>query len=204
MKIGSVITAGRISAVLASTLVLASLWVAIATPMFRSRSTSRAARSMPPQGKYKEATIQFSNALRVDHNFAAAHYELAKAYVKSGSMMPAYTELMRTIDLQPGNVEARIDLGDMLVAGRQLDRAAQQAAAVLAVQPNNADAHALLSAIAANKGDRATALEEINKALAVNPNKATYHSALGLIQSSDPTTAAAAEGELHKARRARQ
>src|SRR5580692_9812535 len=75
------------------------------------------------EGKYKEAGIQFSNALKVDRNFGDAHYQLAQAYMKSGSMLPAYVELMRTVDLQPNNLEARIDLGNMLLAGKQVDRA---------------------------------------------------------------------------------
>ena len=79
------------------------------------------------QGKYKEATIQFANALKVDRNFADAHYQLSKVLLKQGSIMPAYGELMRTVDLQPGNLQARIDLGNLLVAGKQTDRAAEQA-----------------------------------------------------------------------------
>src|SRR5271170_258963 len=94
------------------------------------------------QGKLKEASIQFANALKVDHNFAEAHYQLARVYIKQGTLLPAYAELMRTVDLQPGNIAARIDLGNLLLAGNQPQRATDQANAVLAVQPNNADAFA--------------------------------------------------------------
>src|ERR1700733_8453112 len=45
------------------------------------------------EGKYKEAGIQFANALKVDHNYADPHYELAKMYLKTGSMQRAYAEL---------------------------------------------------------------------------------------------------------------
>src|SRR5215469_3004855 len=76
------------------------------------------------QGKLKEATIQFSNALKVDHNFAEAHYELGKVLLKQGTVMAGYGELRRAVDLQPNNLKARIDLGNLLVAGRQADRAA--------------------------------------------------------------------------------
>ena len=34
------------------------------------------------QGKQQEAIIQFSNAIKIDKNYAAAHYDLAKAYLK--------------------------------------------------------------------------------------------------------------------------
>src|SRR5437764_12668436 len=62
------------------------------------------------QGKFKEATIQFANALKVDRNFAAAHYELSKALIQQGSMIPAYGELMRTVDRQQNNLPARLAL----------------------------------------------------------------------------------------------
>ena len=73
-------------------------------------------------------------------------------------MLPAYSELRRTVDLQPSNIQARIDLGNMFLAGKLPDKAAEQANAILAIQSNNADAYALLSNIAAAKGDKAEAL----------------------------------------------
>lgn len=85
------------------------------------------------QGKLKEASIQFSNALKVDHNFADAHYQLSKVYLKQGAIMQGYAELMRTVDLQPTNLQARIDLGNLLLAGHQTDKAEEQANAVLAL-----------------------------------------------------------------------
>ena len=78
---------------------------------------------MPSEGKLKEATIQFSNALKVDRNFADAHYELAKVYIKQGSMLPGYAELLRTVDLAPNNIKARIDLGNLQLAGNAPDKA---------------------------------------------------------------------------------
>src|SRR5258708_24768222 len=111
-------------------------------------------------------------------------------------MMPAYGELMRSVDLQPATLPARIDLGNILVAGRQSAKAAEQANAVLAIDPNNADAHALLSSVAIANGDRAEALVQIQKALAIDPNRATFHASLGFLQSSDPTTSAAGEDQI--------
>jgi len=151
------------------------------------------------QGKLKEASIQFSNALKVDRNFGDAHYELSKVYLKQGAMMQGYTELLRTVDLQPNNLQARIDLGNLLLAGHQADKAADQANAVLALQNKNADAYALLSAVAATKGDRAEALKQINQALAIDPNRAAFHASLGLLEASDPATGDSAEQQLRKA-----
>src|SRR5579884_1045005 len=58
-------------------------------------------------GKYREAAIQFSNALKVDKNFAPAHYELAKTYLHLGSTIAGYQELERTVALNPSDLQAR-------------------------------------------------------------------------------------------------
>src|SRR5579875_294025 len=151
-------------------------------------------------GKLQEAVIQFANALKVDQNFAPAHYELAKTYIKMGTAMVAYQELMRTVDLDPSNIKARIDLGQMLLSGGVPDRALDLVKAVLAQDPNNADAFALRSAIAEKKGDHAEALADIQNALSLNPNQASYHMTLALIQSSSqPSGNNDAEAELRKA-----
>src|SRR5258708_30990421 len=113
-------------------------------------------------------------------------------------MRPAYGELMRSVDLQPATLPARIDLGNILVAGRQPAKAAEQANAVLAIDPNNADAHALLSSVAIANGDRAEALVEIQKALAIDPNLSALHASLGFLQSAVPTTSAHAQNQLRK------
>jgi Flp pilus assembly protein TadD len=189
----------RYAAVLAMSIAVSSAVGCHRDPNVLKQKYLESGKRFAQEGKYKEATIQFSNALKVDKNFGDAHYELAKAYIKSNGVLQGYTELLRTVDLQPGNLQARIDLGNILLAGNQPKRALDQANAVLAVQSDNAEAHALLSSIAAYNNDRATAMAEIQKALEIDPKKATYHAALGLIQSSDPASGNAAEDQLRKA-----
>lgn len=151
------------------------------------------------EGKYREATIQFSNALKVDRNFAPAHYELAKTYMQLGSMIAAYQELQRTVSLNPGNIQARVDLGNMLLAGGLPDRAKEQANTILAAQPNNADAYALLSHVAQKQGDTAQALTMIQKAISIDPQKSMYHTSLGVLQATTPGSDKSGEGELEQA-----
>ena len=111
----------------------------------------------------------------------------------------AYGELARTVDLQPTNYKARIDLGNLLLAGGKTDDAQVQANAVMAAQPNNPDVHALLSAIAVRRGQKDQALTEIQRALELDPNRAAFHEDLALLQAGDPTKASSVEDELKKA-----
>ena len=161
MRISLAPAALRVSAVLAVSLALGLTVGCHRDPNKEKQGYLESGKRYADQGKLMEARIQFTNAVKIDRNFAEAHYQLSKVFMKQGSVMPAYGELMRTVDLQPNNIPARIDLGNMLVAGKQPDRATEQANAVLALDPNNADAHAVLSGVAASKGDRAGALTEI-------------------------------------------
>jgi putative PEP-CTERM system TPR-repeat lipoprotein len=151
------------------------------------------------EGKYREAIIQYSNALKADRNFAKAHYALGKVYVHLGAYDAASRELTRTIQLQPDNVQARIDLGNLLVAQGATDAAAQQANAASVLQPNNADVHALLSAIAFNKGDMATATTEIQHAIELAPDRSMFRDNLAVLQMRDPNSKSAAESTLKEA-----
>lgn len=149
-------------------------------------------------GKYNEAVIQFSNALKIDKSYPEAHYELAKTYMHMGQVRVAYSELMYTVTLQPSNYKARLDLGNLLLAGGRIDDAQAQADAVKAMQPNNADLHALLAGIAGKKGLRGEAMKEIQTALSLEPNRAAFHEDLALLEGSDPSKASAVEEELKK------
>jgi tetratricopeptide (TPR) repeat protein len=149
-------------------------------------------------GKDREAAIQFSNALKIDKNFADAHYALAQTYLHMGAVNAAFGELKRTVDLQPQNYKARTDLGNLLLAGGKIDEAQAQAAAVLAAQPDNADVHSLLSRIAARRGQQDLALTEIHRALELAPDKADLHETFALLEMGDPANSSMVEGELKK------
>jgi tetratricopeptide (TPR) repeat protein len=191
----------RVSALLVVSLALVFTAGCNRDPNVRKQKYLESGRRYEAAGKYKEAVIQFSNALKVDKNFADAHFELAKTYLKMGgnSVKPGYQELLRTEDLAPNNLEARIDLGNIFLATRSTDRAAAEAKAVLAVNPNYADAYALLGAIAQRGGDNAEARKDIQKALAIEPNRPGFHSDLAMLEAGTPSDEPAAEQELQKA-----
>ena len=89
------------------------------------------------KGKYREASIQFSNAIQVDARYADAHYQLAQAYLKLQDWPRAYQELVRTVELQPENYKAHIDLANLLTAGRDLKQAQEQTDLLLEKNPND-------------------------------------------------------------------
>src|SRR5688572_27222854 len=56
-------------------------------------------------GKHREAVIQYSNAIQVDPNFTEGHFRLAQAHLKLNAWNGAYTELNKTVDLQPDHLK---------------------------------------------------------------------------------------------------
>jgi len=167
-------------------------------PNVRKQKYLESGQRFSAQGKDREAAIQFANALKIDKNFADAHYALAQTYLHMGAWSTAFGELQRTVNLQPDNYKARVDLGNFLLAGNRIDEAQAQANAVMAAQPNNADAHALLSRIAAKRGKKDIALAEIHRALELAPNDATLHETLALLELGDPAQSSAVEDEFKK------
>lgn len=126
------------------------------------------------QGKYQTAAIELRNALKLDPKFSDAHYEMAQCDLKLGYANDAYRQLLNTVDLAPGNWKAQIDIGYMLYAARQFDKAEAKANLVLAADPNNADAESLLANVKAARGERVQAMEEMKKSIALAPSAPKY------------------------------
>ena len=150
-------------------------------------------------GKWREATIQFQNAIKIDRNFPEAHYELAQVYLHMDQLRPAYAEFQRTVDLDPINFPARISLANLFLVGGKIDDAQAQADIVKAARPNNPDLHALLSEIAFKRGDKVLAATEMRRAIELDPNRAVFHDNLAFLLAADPTNTATTEEELKKA-----
>ena len=150
-------------------------------------------------GKYREAAIQYLNALKVDGENPAAHYALARTYGHLRQFNDARLQLARTVELQPGNLQARVDYGNLLFASGRVDEAKEQANTVLAERPADPGVHALLSAIALREGQREAALNEIHRALELDPNRAAFHDDLAMIEAGASTGNGLVEEELKKA-----
>lgn len=151
------------------------------------------------EGKFREAAIQYENALKADKNFGEAHFKLAETYVRMGAYPGAVSELSRAVALQPNNYQARLDLGNLLLAGGDTNAAEVHAKFVLQHQPRNPDLHALLSAIALKRGDPKQALAELQRAIQLAPSRAGFYDNLALIQMRDPTSGEQVEANLRKA-----
>src|SRR5882762_11125543 len=68
-------------------------------------------------GKYPEAQISYSRALQIDPRYVLALYKSAQCSERLGNWGAAYSELQRTVDLDPQNWPAQFDLGKIFLGG---------------------------------------------------------------------------------------
>src|SRR3954465_14676797 len=88
-------------------------------PEVAKREFMRSGQQYVVAGKYKEAVIEFRNAVQQDPRYGEARLALAGALLKTGDARGAYGEYARAADLLPNNIDAQMWAGEMnLLAGR--------------------------------------------------------------------------------------
>jgi tetratricopeptide (TPR) repeat protein len=106
------------------------------------------------KGGYKQASIQYRNAIKRDGRYGAAHYKLALTEMKLGDMGNAVGELRRAIELigpeSPEHWDAVVKLCDLYVAlakGQKtfMDEVDGYTKELLKRDPNSYDAHRLIA-----------------------------------------------------------
>lgn len=143
------------------------------------------------EGKYREAAIQYSNAIQIDSRFADAHYQLSQSYLKMGDTRRAFQELTRTVELAPDNYRAHTDLANLLVTVRNPDGTPvqdtmRQAKAHIDIlrekQPNNPETHEAWANYYSAQNNIGAAMQEMQQAIAVDPTRSESYLLLALFQ----------------------
>src|ERR1700691_2130162 len=89
------------------------------------------------KGQYREADIQFRNAIQVNDKFAEAHYRLGLTALKLEQWRTALDELENATELQPDHYPARLELADLEILGRRYADAKEQLDVLVEKDPNN-------------------------------------------------------------------
>lgn len=160
-------------------------------PAVRKQEYLKSGNDYYAKAQYREAAIEYLNAIKEDQNFAEARYQLAQSYLKLQLYTGAYQELLRTVDLKPDHLKAQIDLGNLLLASRKFDEAQKRANLVLVLDPNSVDAHILLANSYAALQNTSASLEEMQKAVQLDPERAQSFLNLGVLQVGARQLAAA-------------
>jgi tetratricopeptide (TPR) repeat protein len=134
------------------------------------------------KGQYREAEIQFENAIQVDSRFADAHYKLALAAMKLQQWPTAYQELLTTVQLQPDQYAAHLDMANLLILGRQFNDAKEHLDLLAQKQPDNPDVYIARANYYAATSNTTAALADMQKALQLDPNRSDSYLNLALLQ----------------------
>jgi tetratricopeptide (TPR) repeat protein len=95
-------------------------------------------------GKYREARIQFCNAVKLDPKFVDAYYQLSQADLALHEWSEAFAALSKATELDPNRVDAQLTLSQLYFTARDYDHAKEKAQAVLGKDPNNVQAYRIL------------------------------------------------------------
>lgn len=129
--------------------------------------------------QYEAAVIEYRNAVKVRPELAKGHFELAKIYEVTGDPVNAYASYARAADLEPGNLDAQLKAGGLLLAAGEYDMARRRAELAVQADPKNPAAHILLGNALAGLNDTSRAIKQMEQAIALDPSYAPAWSALG-------------------------
>jgi tetratricopeptide (TPR) repeat protein len=130
------------------------------------------------KGKYTQASIMYRNALKQDGRSGEAYYRLALTDLKLSAYGDAFRALLRTVELQPNNSDAKTKLGDLYLlsafqdpkrSATAIEGASDLAAKLLMQDPKSFDGHRLKGRIALLQKDAAGALTEFQAANDAKP-----------------------------------
>lgn len=165
---------------------IATLFTACARdPNKRKQKYFESGESYFAKGKYREAAIQYGNAVQMDSRFVQAHFQLGQTALKLGDWNRAYQELVRTVELDPGNYIAHRDLANLLVTNRKAEslRLAEEHLKILRdSQPNNPDTYEAWANYYSAQDKLSDAIGEMQKAIQSDPNRSESYLNLALLQ----------------------
>ena len=151
------------------------------------------------QEKYPEALLTYGRALQIDSKSADVHYKIARCHLKLANWASAYRELQRTLELDPQNWRAQLDLGQLYLAGGKAADAKDLALTILKSNPNDLGAQLLLANSDAQLDNIQDALREAMYAVKMSPDNAdVYVNVAGIQQRA--SSFQDAEANLMKAR----
>src|ERR1017187_7618738 len=150
--------------------------------------------------QYDAAVIQFKKSLQADPKFAEAHYQLGLAYLhqQPPHVKEGYFELRQAAELDPKNLKARLEMGNILWSAREFKRAEDEARKVIEQDPDNAEGYSLLGTSLFALKDSDGALQAYNKVIELKPNDSGAYLNRGVLYASMKKDAEA-EADFRKA-----
>ncbi|TFG61297.1 MAG: tetratricopeptide repeat protein [Deltaproteobacteria bacterium] len=121
--------------------------------------------------KFKEAVIEYKNAVKAVPKDSGAHWKLAKAAIEAKDVQTAFAELQETVELDPNNYEALGKLGEIYVMVGKIEEARKIADNLVKVHPADPQGYILQAGIAVLRGKMDEAIGKLKKASELDPKR---------------------------------
>ncbi|SJM89280.1 putative Tetratricopeptide TPR_2 repeat-containing protein [Crenothrix polyspora] len=140
------------------------------------------------QGDYEKAKLELKTSSQSDKDTAETYYYLALLDEKNHQYKAMRENLLKVVELEPKNTEARLKLGKLLLPFGEPDAALEQAEIILKDASQNLDALALKASVFIRKKKQQDALVLIDTMLQKNPKFIDALSLKALIYSEKGET----------------
>jgi tetratricopeptide (TPR) repeat protein len=151
-------------------------------PEVAKRDFVRSGDSYVAAKQYREAVVEYRNAVQQDPRFAEARQKLAATYLQLGDLNSAFQEYVRAADLLPQDADAQVKVGEMLLVGRHFEDAKSRAEKALATEPTHVAAQILRANALAGLNKIDDAVAEIETAIRTDPDRSESYANLGMVQ----------------------
>jgi tetratricopeptide (TPR) repeat protein len=145
------------------------------------------------EANYEKARVEYKNVLQVDPKDVRARFGLGQVHERLGQWREALGQYQAVVEQDAANIEARLALGRIFLAGKAPDRVEKLAAEVLEREPDNADGLLLRAGVKVLREDNAGAVADAEAALARHPEHAQALALLGSLAAQAGDTARAVE-----------
>ncbi len=166
-------------------------------PIQRRNSYFENGKKYYQEKKYDDAAIEFKNAVKADPRFTEGYYYLGLTQKQRGDLQASLQAFTHSLDINPQQAPAELELGNLYLIGNHPDRARQYASEVLSREPKNFSAQLLVAQSYLAQKNYPQALIELEKATALRPREAPLQLAIGIAQLGNGDTASAATSFEH-------
>lgn len=150
-------------------LVASLILVSCSSPEQRVAKYTKEGDAYLAEGDHLKATIQYRNALEIDEEHIPAIKGIVQIAENDRDYQSMFGWLQRLIRLDPQNVDALIDIGNIYLLASDEPEAQARADEALAIAPDNQYARALKASVLFKLGDKTTAITMAKDILAKNP-----------------------------------
>jgi tetratricopeptide (TPR) repeat protein len=151
-------------------------------PEVAKRDFARSGDGYVAQKKYREAVVEYRNAIQQDPRFGEVRLKLAEVYLQLGDLSAAFQEYVRAADLLPHDTDAQVKVGEMLLVGRHFEDAKARAEKALATKPDHVPALILRANALAGLNKLEDAVAEVELAIRTAPERSESYANLGMMQ----------------------